>query len=77
MRGSGLTPTESRVMALWESGRSLEQIAEATGFASRKVGRIVSSFDVNGPEDRRREASIRAGCARYAAALTATGKVYA
>lgn len=73
----GLTRSEERIMALWDAGRSIEQIAADTGFRLRTVGSTVSMFDIAGPADRDREAAIREASRRHAAALAATGRRYA
>jgi hypothetical protein len=63
-------------MALWDAGRSKEQIVQLLGLNQEWVRTIVSRLTA-GTEDRRREARIRSDCARYGDALLRTGKVYA
>lgn len=39
-----LFPREREILALWDAGRSLDQIAEVTGFPRKQVQSVVSAF---------------------------------
>lgn len=63
-----LTPQESTVLGLWDSGLTVREIVVKTGIKKENVGRILSSFD--GSRDQRvEEAGIRAGSAALLAAI--------
>lgn len=75
--GDGLNGVERDIMARWDAGCSIEQIAQTSGRTRQAVGKIVATFHISGPADRDGDAVTRAASLRYAAALAATGKRYA
>ncbi len=73
--GHALHVGEAAVLDAWDAGLTIEQVAEKVGKTRKFVAKIISQYD--GAEDARRTTAVRTGCLAYAAALIATGKVYA
>lgn len=70
---SHLTPRETAIMRLWDTGSSIGAIACAMGMSKGNVNAVVSRFHDDG-DDRRHKASMQRGSAYLLRAIQLSGK---
>jgi FixJ family two-component response regulator len=73
----GLTPGEAAVVDRLEAGETPAQVAAALGMAPKTVKVLAGRYIIGAEQLTGFDRMVRRGEARYAAALAATGKVYA
>ena len=69
---SGLTPSETIVMDLWDEGLGSADIAQRSAMSEKRVVRIVSTYS-DRPFERRHPELMRQGSAQLLAALQSAG----
>jgi len=75
-RGDAMLPSEREVIDLWDSGLSIQRIAARLDRSADDVGAVVSRYH-HGPEDTDWRRMVTSGSRALAAAIAATGKVFA
>lgn len=73
----GCSPSELAILDRLDAGESEEAVCKVLGAAPSWVRKVRQTYSGSWHENNIAEAAIRAGSIRYAAALAATGKVYA
>ncbi|MEE8612243.1 MAG: hypothetical protein V3V60_15805 [Sphingomonas aquatilis] len=76
LRLDALNPSERSILAMWDNGARVVDIAEALGMQVRRVNRCVSAFN-GAEEEREARCAAEKGCTRLLAAMVASGGRFA